>query len=73
MEEIWKPIPGYYEGFYEVSNTGKVRSVTRTVTFNKTNAQHIYYGKELSLNKRGDYFRVSLQRMALKRILMFIV
>ena len=26
--EIWKPIPNY-EGFYEVSNTGKVRSIYR--------------------------------------------
>ena len=26
--EVWKPIPNY-EGFYEVSNTGKVRSVYR--------------------------------------------
>lgn len=30
MVEIWKPIKGY-EGFYEVSNTGKVKSVIRTV------------------------------------------
>lgn len=29
-KEIWKPIPNY-EGFYEVSNIGNVRSVTRTV------------------------------------------
>lgn len=28
MEEVWKAIPGY-EGFYEVSNTGKVRSIYR--------------------------------------------
>lgn len=30
MEEIWKSVPGY-EGFYEVSNCGKVRSLPRTV------------------------------------------
>lgn len=28
--EIWKPIEGF-EGYYEVSNTGKVRSVERTI------------------------------------------
>jgi hypothetical protein len=28
MLEIWKDIPGY-EGFYEISNTGKVKSVGR--------------------------------------------
>ena len=30
MEEEWRPVPGY-EGLYEVSNTGKVRSISRTV------------------------------------------
>lgn len=30
MQEIWKPIPGY-EGLYDVSNTGKVRSLDRIV------------------------------------------
>lgn len=34
MKEIWKPIRGY-EGLYEVSNTGKVKSLARTVeTYN---------------------------------------
>lgn len=28
IEEIWKPIEGY-EGYYEVSNIGRVRSITR--------------------------------------------
>ena len=31
MQEVWKDIKGY-EGFYEVSNLGKVRSVDRIVT-----------------------------------------
>lgn len=30
MKEVWKSVKGY-EGYYEVSNTGKVRSVERTV------------------------------------------
>lgn len=28
MEEVWKPVPGY-EGLYEVSNLGNVRSLAR--------------------------------------------
>lgn len=32
MNEIWKPISGF-EGFYEVSNFGKVRSIDRVVSF----------------------------------------
>lgn len=31
MNEIWKPVVGY-EGIYEVSNTGKVKSILRFVT-----------------------------------------
>lgn len=31
MKEIWRPIPSY-ENLYEVSNTGRVRSVSRVVT-----------------------------------------
>lgn len=34
MEEIWKDIPGY-EGYYEVSNFGRVRSVERTIPHNQ--------------------------------------
>ena len=30
MEEVWKPIKGY-EGLYEVSNYGRVRSLDRYV------------------------------------------
>ncbi|UBH21594.1 NUMOD4 motif-containing HNH endonuclease [Macrococcus armenti] len=32
MEEIWKPANGY-EGYYEVSNKGRLRSVERKVTY----------------------------------------
>lgn len=35
MEEKWKPIVGY-EGFYEVSNLGKVRSLKRNGTNGKS-------------------------------------
>jgi len=32
MEEVWKPVLGY-EGYYEVSNRGRVRSVDRDVNY----------------------------------------
>jgi hypothetical protein len=38
MREIWKPITGY-EGMYEVSNTGYVRSVKRTVMLKTKNGK----------------------------------
>lgn len=34
MEEIWKDIVGY-EGYYQISNTGKVKSLSRTISFGK--------------------------------------
>lgn len=30
MKEIWKDIPGF-EGYYQVSNCGRVRSQSRTI------------------------------------------
>ena len=42
--EIWKEIEGY-EGLYEVSNTGKVRSLDRYTTGNR---HRLLKGKELS-------------------------
>ena len=48
MNEVWKPVEGY-EGFYEVSNTGKVRSVDRVVLLAGKSAGQTrkYTGKEL--------------------------
>ena len=37
MKEIWKDIPEY-EGLYQVSNAGRVKSLKRTVTSNKGQA-----------------------------------
>lgn len=34
MEEVWKDIPNY-EGLYQISSQGRVKSLARTVTFNK--------------------------------------
>ena len=40
MEEIWKPIVGY-EGFYEVSNIGRVRSLERKDCLGRTVKERI--------------------------------
>ena len=61
MEEIWKEIPGY-EGYYEISNVGRVRSLTRTITC-KDGRQYTMKGdiKFLSLNNKG-YYMVNLYK-----------
>ena len=60
MIEKWRPVEGY-EGLYEVSNTGRVRSVDRYV---KTcyGSYRLHKGKVLSPGIRPDgYLVVSLQ------------
>ena len=44
--EIWKDIKGY-EGWYQVSNQGRVRSLDRTVYFRDGKRSRIYKGKIL--------------------------
>jgi hypothetical protein len=56
MEEIWKSIIGY-EGFYEVSNQGRVRSVDRfvTQTLNGVPTKCLFKGRilRLTMDKAG--------------------
>lgn len=61
MEEIWKDIEGY-EGLYQVSNLGKVKSLDRTIITRKGYIQ-FFKGKMLDYSKRKNncgYYRVSL-------------
>ena len=52
MIEEWRPIEGY-EGLYEVSNTGRVRSVDRYIK-NGHSSYRLHKGKVISLLK-GEY------------------
>lgn len=58
MEEIWKDIKGF-EGRYQVSNMGRVRSLDRW-TFNERPRFLKGMMLKLSLNKGRGYLRVSL-------------
>ena len=59
IEEIWRPIEGY-EGLYEVSNTGQVRSLNRYVK-GKGKSYRLQKGKMLSPIKNKDgYLQVNL-------------
>ena len=55
MEEVWKPINGL-EGYYEVSNVGRVRSVDRvTVRHNKNHRwKAVLKGKIITPHIRHD-------------------
>ena len=59
--EVWKDVAGY-EGVYQVSNLGRVRSVDRTVQYSD-GRKGIYKGKTLKPSKskkRRNYLYVTL-------------
>lgn len=53
MNEVWKPIVGY-EGLYEISSLGKVRSTDREVRGKR------YKSKNLRASFSGRYLKVDL-------------
>lgn len=56
MEEVWKDIEGY-EGLYQVSNLGRVRSLDRVVKSERTGYKTVY-GKIIkpSIQNTGYYY-----------------
>ena len=65
-QEIWKPVPGY-EGRYEVSSLGRLRSITVTYV-NAANRLCTYPGRVLEGSVNPDGYRVfSLNVYASKR------
>lgn len=60
----WKPISGY-EGYYEVSSNGEVRSIDRTVVDKKGRRKHLV-GKQMKITKSSGrnndgYYVVNLR------------
>lgn len=62
-EEIWKCIPGY-EGFYQASTKGNIRSMDRMISsvWRGKSIVRFYKGKMLSPVRRGNYRKVDLWR-----------
>jgi hypothetical protein len=58
--ELWTAIPGY-EGFYEVSNFGNIRSLTRFVPYGRHQGM-TYTGKDIKQFISGKYLSVKLSR-----------
>lgn len=61
MNEIWKAIPGY-EGLYEVSNTGQIKSLERIVLFRHSRRTHpeIIMKQSKNIITKHGYMRVTL-------------
>lgn len=63
-EEIWKPVNGY-EGLYEVSNKGRVRSVERIIKKRDGSMQRVkgrVIKQNLSGPEKGKYLAVGLHK-----------
>ena len=61
MIDIWKPVKGY-EGFYEVSSTGKVKSIPRTIMRKDGKPYRVKKERLMKLYVDEDgYHRVELQ------------
>lgn len=62
-EEIWKDIPNY-EGCYQVSNLGRVKSLDIIKRRNKYDAYSLQKGiiRKLHINKNTGYYMVGLSR-----------
>lgn len=56
-EEIWKPIPNY-EGLYEVSNLGRVKSLERVVYLPKRKIFRKLKERFLRLNPSSDWYPI---------------
>lgn len=62
MQEIWKDIPGY-EGIYEVSNKGRIRSIDRIVV-TKAGWTQTKYGQVIKFGQpiNSGYIKVDLHK-----------
>lgn len=60
MKEVWKDVVGY-EGFYQVSNLGRIKSASRI-----DSAGHQLQGKFLKLDDSKGYLRVRLSKNGIK-------
>ena len=55
MQEIWKPVKGY-EGFYEVSNQGRIRSLDR-ICNSKLGSKRVVKGKVIAGSIGSNHYK----------------
>ena len=63
MEEIWKPVKKY-EGYYEVSNLGEVKSIDRYVGKSKIFKKGVLMTQQID---KGGYYKVVLRKQGKSR------
>ena len=63
--EVWKNIPGY-EGYYQASDSGRVRSLDRVIAY-KSGASKLLEGNMLNPTMRNGYKKVNLAMKGRKK------
>lgn len=58
-QEIWQPIKGY-EGYYEISSFGRVKSIERTIYHRRRKENYVIKEKILTPALRGKYLKITL-------------
>ena len=66
MEEIWKDIKGY-EGLYQVSNMGRIKSIDRYVPRKNGKLQHVYGKIMTSFDNGRGYKQVYLTKNSITK------
>lgn len=61
IKEVWKDIPNY-EGLYQISNYGRVKSVERIVKCKKEGMSQKYQSYILKPDKSTNYSRITLSK-----------
>ena len=56
MEEIWRPVKGF-EGYYEVSDLGRVRSIDRIVYDKVRKCDRLLKGRVLIIRDNGNGYK----------------
>lgn len=59
-KEVWRDVPGY-EGYYQVSNTGIVRSLDRWVIY-KSGRKQLYKGRFFEGSNINGYKQITLSK-----------
>lgn len=68
-KEIWKDIPGY-EGYYQASNLGRVRSLDRIITYSN-GYDRFYKGGVMNGSVNNGYRQTTLKKNNIGRSFMF--
>ena len=67
MEEEWRRFVGFGSKHYEVSNTGKYRSLDRYVKSGRGNGTRLMKGKQRKLFRWGTYLYASIREDGMQK------